>query len=94
MKKKSIEQIKAEKTKIDLASKAINNIFANDPETKMAYKEAKEIDVLLRMVDLNVSLQHCWVINETFKLYLKKKSQFDLNDSSIIVAKSHELFNP
>jgi hypothetical protein len=62
------------------------------PETDEE-KEAKNINVALRMVDLNVSNDVCWLINETLKTYSKMKGKFSAKDAAQLMAKRKELFD-
>lgn len=66
--------------------------FPETEEVKAAKKQAKDLNLLFRMVDLNVSEDKCWLIAETLKLYNKKKGKFDIKDAAKIRAKEVELF--
>lgn len=66
--------------------------FPETEEVKAAKKQAKDLSLLFRMVDLNVSEDKCWLIAETLKLYNKKKGKFDIKDAAKIRAKEVELF--
>ena len=61
------------------------------PESEEA-KEAKKINIMLRMIGVNASDHTCWVLGEAFKVYLKKKGEFSLIDASIITDKGKTLF--
>lgn len=79
----------------ELASKLRDIEIKNFPETeavKAAKKQAKELNTLFRMVDLNISEDKCWLIAETLRLYDKKKGKFDIKDASKIRAKEVEVF--
>jgi len=67
--------------------------FPESEEVKQAKEKADGIDVLLRMIGLNVPLDTCWLLNETFSQYFKKKGKFSLEDASHLIAKQKRLFN-
>ena len=66
--------------------------FPETDEVKSAKQKSKELNLLFRMVDLNVPEDKCWVIYETLKLHNKKKGKFDLKDAAKIRAREVELF--
>lgn len=55
-------------------------------------KEAKNINVVLRMVELNVPNDICWLINETLKTYSKMKGKFSIKEATELIHKRKELF--
>lgn len=66
--------------------------FPETDEVKQATKKAKEINLVLRMVDLSVSEDKCWLIYQTLKLYEKKKGNFSTEDAAKLRCKEVELF--
>ncbi len=67
-------------------------LFPETKEEKDAKELVKKLDLVFRMVDLKIDDRTIWVIQETMKVYGKKKGKFDLKDASTIVAKSKEIF--
>jgi hypothetical protein len=67
-------------------------LFPNSEEYNLAYEQAKKINLLFRMVELNIPESVCWLLEETLKVYKNKKGKFDLLDASKLVAKKNELF--
>jgi hypothetical protein len=67
-------------------------LFPNSEEYNLAHEQAKKINLLFRMVDLNIPEPICWLIEETLKLQKKKKGNFDLLDASKLIEKKKELF--
>jgi hypothetical protein len=62
-------------------------------ESKKAEKEGDELNLLFRMVDMNIQEKTCWLINETLKVHRKKKGKFDIADAVKIKHKCNELFD-
>lgn len=69
-----------------------NELFPDTDEQKAAKIKAKEINLLFRMVELNVSEDVCWLISETLKVHSKMKGKFSLWEASQLVVKRKELF--
>jgi hypothetical protein len=67
--------------------------FPETGEIKSAKKQAKEIQLALQMVELNVSDDVCWLISNTLKAYSKKKGKFSIKEASELIVKRKELFN-
>jgi hypothetical protein len=68
-------------------------LFPEKEEHKLAKEHAKDINLLFRMVGLDVSKEQCWIINEALAVYRKKKKKFDLKDAAAIKAKFIEIFD-
>lgn len=59
---------------------------------KSKHKEkAERLNLLFRMVDLNIPLDVCWVIGKTMKKYKKKKGKFNVKNAVKITCKKDEL---
>lgn len=56
-------------------------------------EKAERINLLLRMVDLNVPLDACWVIAKALKKYGEKGGKFSVKNSVKITCKKDKLFN-
>ena len=69
-----------------------NDLFPESEELKCAQEQAKKANLLFRMVDLNISEANCWLIEETLKMYNKKKSNFLLTDAVDLTLKKNELY--
>ena len=67
-------------------------LYPNSEEYNLAYEQAKNTNILFRMVGLNVPESVCWLVEETLKVHKKKKGKFDLLDASKLVAKKNDLF--
>lgn len=68
-------------------------LFPETKDEKSAKEMAKRLNLLFRMVDLDIPLSTCWKINETLRVYSKMKGKFGLKESSKIVEKTKEIFN-
>lgn len=55
-------------------------------------KQAKEIQVALKMVELNADTQTSWVLSETFKAIQEKGKEFSLKDAAKIIAEKERIF--
>ncbi len=69
-----------------------NELFPDTDEQKSAKVKAKEINLLFRMVELNVSEDVCWLISETLKVHSKMKGKFSIREASQLIVKRKELF--
>lgn len=69
------------------------SLFPTTDEEKEAKKIAKEINLVLRMVELNVSEDTCWLIGQTLKIHSKMKGKFSIHDASKLIVKRKELFD-
>ncbi len=66
--------------------------FPETVEVKQAKTYAKELNTALRMVNLNVSDEACWLISETVKQLSKKGGEFSLSDACSLRTKMEEIF--
>ncbi len=69
------------------------DFFPETEEVKKAKERAKEINLIFRMVELNVSEEICWLIDEVIRLHTKKKGKLSMDEAIKLVAKKDELFN-
>lgn len=67
--------------------------FAPTEEEIKANEIGAQLNTLFRMVDLNISEEVCWLIQETLGVYKKKKGKFDLHDAVILKERSNKLFS-
>ena len=61
-------------------------------EQKAAKKRAKELNLLFRMVDLNIPEDKCWLIEQTLKDAQKKKGKFSIDCATKLRIKEVEIF--
>ncbi len=66
-----------------------NELFPDSEELK----EAKKINLILRMVDLDVNEKACWIISETLKKYFEIGGEFSIREASEVIEKSKRLFD-
>lgn len=66
--------------------------FPETKEEKDSKHRAKELNLIFRMVDLNISDKHCLIIYEALKLFVKKKGKFGIDDASKIVCKINDMY--
>jgi hypothetical protein len=69
-----------------------NDLWPESPEITRAKTKATQLNVLFRMVNLNVDEPTCWLISEVLSLYNKKKGAFSLEDAADIIAKKQKIF--
>lgn len=67
-------------------------LFPESEEVKQAKEKAKELNLVLRMVDLNVSEDVCWLISETLKVHSKLKGKFSVKQAAELVVKRKDYF--
>lgn len=97
--KKAIRAIKTEAVSQNLLELAANireieiEAFPETEEQKAAKEYSNQLNLLFRMVDLDVPNKQCWIIGETLKAFQKKKSKFDLLDAVKLKEKAKELFD-
>jgi predicted nucleic-acid-binding protein len=80
----------------ELASELRSLELKYHPETeeqKEAKKIANRMNLLFRMVELNVERPLCWLIYKAIKLNDKKKGNFSLEDASKLIADKKRLFD-
>lgn len=69
-----------------------NEWFPETEEQKQAKESARKLNLLFRMVDLNISEDLCWLINETLKGHNKKKGKFSIEDAVSLKFQKEKLF--
>lgn len=63
-------------------------------EEKIATERIKEIDLVLRMVEVGFNGKKVYYkIDKALELFRKKKGKFDLKDASKIISDANRLFN-
>lgn len=63
-------------------------------EEKIATERIKEIDLVLRMVEVGFNGKKVYYkIDKALELFRKKKGKFDLKDAAKIIADANRLFN-
>lgn len=63
-----------------------------NPEGTKEYKQAEEVCLALRLVDLDCDLKSCYKLLETMKLYIKKTGKFDMKDAVKIKERTNKIF--
>ena len=61
-------------------------------EQKDAKEIGKQLNLVFRMVDLNISDDVCWKIYETMKMFNKMKGKFSIKEASQIIYKTNDIF--
>ena len=67
-------------------------LYPESEEAKSAKKEAEKLNLVFRMVELNIPSEIAWLVNQTLKRYSKRKGNFDLKDAAELIAKKNQLF--
>ncbi len=79
----------------DLAAKLRqieNDTWPDTEEIKAVKAHVGKLQIALRMVQLNVADDVCWLLNETIRQYNEKGSEFSLRDAASLQVKKDELF--
>ena len=66
--------------------------FPETDEQKEAKAEGEKLNLLFRMVELDVHPKSAYLIAKTLKKYNRRKGNFDLRDASKIVGDVNKLF--
>lgn len=66
--------------------------FPVTKEAKDAKESAKKLNLLFRMVGLDMDDSACWLVYETLKVFKKRKGNFDIEQAAKIVCKMQDLF--
>ena len=66
--------------------------FPQSDEEKKEREQAKSLNTLFRMVDLNIPEDVCWVINKTMQRYKIRRGNFDLKDAVEIRATKIKMY--
>jgi len=67
-------------------------LFPETEEEVKAKQKAEELNLVFRMVDLNIENEVCFRIFKTLELFRKKKGKFDIADAFKIQVESKNLF--
>ena len=67
-------------------------LFPPSDEEIQAKKLGEELNLLFRMVDLNIADDVCWIIFQAVQLHLKKKGKFSIQEASDLTVKRKRLF--
>lgn len=68
-------------------------LFPETEEVKNAKQEAKRLNIIFRMVDLNIPESACWIILETVKVYNEKGVSFSIDEASALKCKQQNIFS-
>lgn len=63
-------------------------LFPDSPEQE----EAKKLNLVFRMVDLNIHEEVAWLIDQTLRVYRKKKGKFNVMDAAKLVNMRNQIF--
>lgn len=66
--------------------------FPESDEQRQAKEDASALNLVFRMVELNVPEETCWLIANTIKVHNKKKGSFSLKDAAGLLAKKNQYF--
>lgn len=66
--------------------------FPETEEEKGAKKHAQKIDHVLRMVEINLPYDVCWLISKTLKTHSKMNGKFSIKEAAELLLKRKELF--
>lgn len=58
--------------------------FPDTKEATEAKKKAEELNLLFRMVDLNIPKDVAWMINEVLTKFKRRRGNFDIKDAAEI----------
>lgn len=67
-------------------------LFPDSEEAKLAKEKSKKINLALRMVNIDIPEDVCWLIAETLTLYSQMGAKFSVNEAVELVFKKEELF--
>lgn len=67
-------------------------LFPETKEQSLEIKKAGELNLLFRMVDLNIDHATCWLIAAALEVYKRRKNRFDTADAAKVVAERNKLF--
>jgi hypothetical protein len=67
-------------------------LFPESREMTDAKIEASKLNLVFRMVGLDVPDRVAWLVNQTLKKHWKRRGNFDLKDAATLRAKTEELF--
>lgn len=67
-------------------------LFPESEEDKKAKESASKLNLIFRMVELNIPEDVCFLINSTLKRYWKRKGNFDLKDASELIYAKKKIF--
>lgn len=66
--------------------------FPETEETKLAKLEAINLELLFRMVGLNISVEAAYLISKTLEVYNEKRGEFTVDDGVSLQHRNNELF--
>lgn len=66
--------------------------FPETEDVKQAKDLAKQLNLVFRMVDLNIEEEFCYLISETLKVQSEKKGDFSIEDAAKLKSKAIEIF--
>ena len=92
---RQLKMIAFELNQMDLAAELSdleNKLFPESPETKQANKKAKKLNLVFRMVELNIPNDVAWIIDRTLTRYKKRRGNFDLKDAVELMDEKNNLF--
>lgn len=67
--------------------------FPENDEVKKAKEQGSHMNLLFRMIDLNIPDKESWLITETLKYHQKMKGKFSISDAVDLKLKAKELFD-
>lgn len=67
-------------------------LFPVDESVRAEKERGIKLNLLFRMVELNVPVSTCWLVDQAIKEYDKKGDNFSIDDATALVVKRKELF--
>lgn len=92
---RKLKMLAAECNLIELAADIRNievQLYPESESVKIAKKEADKLNLVFRMVELNIPPRIAWLINKTLKKHWKRRGNFDLEDAAKLRAEMIEIF--
>ena len=67
-------------------------LFPESEEVKSAKKRAEKLNLVFRMVELNIPNEIAWLVERTVKRYWKRRGNFDLKDAAELIDMKDKIF--
>ena len=69
-----------------------NKNFPDSDEAAKAKRDGTRLSSLFRLVELNISAEVSWLLNETIRKFRRRGDNFDMKDAAHLLAKKAEFF--
>lgn len=67
-------------------------VFPETDEVIKAKEDAKKLNLIFRMVDLDITHDTCYLIEQTLKMHREKGGDFSIEDAVALRLKNEEIF--